>query len=76
MMLKQAFRDARAAWADRAAQPYVYPAVYANQVTADEVPERVRSSYGPARFARLVQLKAKHDPKNLFRNNHNIPPAP
>jgi hypothetical protein len=76
MMLKQAFRDARAAWVDRAAQPYVYPAVYANQVTADEAPERVRSSYGPAKFARLVQLKAKHDPKNPFCNNHNILPAP
>jgi FAD/FMN-containing dehydrogenase len=53
----------------------VSSAVYANHMTADEAPERVRSAYGPAKFARLGQLKAEYDPTNLFCNNHNIPPA-
>jgi hypothetical protein len=57
-----------------AAKPHVSSAVYANHMTADETPERVRSAYGPAKFARLGQLKAKYDPTNLFCNNHNIPP--
>jgi FAD/FMN-containing dehydrogenase len=64
---------ARNVWT--AAIPYVSSAVYANHMTADESPERVRSAYGPAKFDRLAQLKARYDPTNLFRNNHNIPPA-
>jgi FAD/FMN-containing dehydrogenase len=64
---------ARELW--RAAQPHVSSAVYANHLTADEAPERLRSAYGPEKFARLSQLKAKYDPTNLFCNNHNIPPA-
>lgn len=30
-------------------------------------------SYGPAKFDRLVALKRRYDPTNLFRLNHNIP---
>ena len=30
-----------------AAKPHVSSAVYANHMTADEAPERVRSAYGP-----------------------------
>jgi FAD/FMN-containing dehydrogenase len=56
-------------------QPYVSSAVYANHMTADEAPERVRSAYGAAKFERLARLKAEYDPANLFCNNHNIPPA-
>ena len=58
-----------------AAQPYVSSAVYANHMTADETPERVRSAYGAAKFDRLSRLKAKYDPDNVFCRNHNIPPA-
>jgi FAD/FMN-containing dehydrogenase len=32
------------------------------------------TSYGPAKLDRLVQLKRRYDPTNLFRLNHNIPP--
>ena len=58
-----------------AAQPYVSSAVYANHMTADEPLERVRAAYGPAKFTRLAELKARYDSSNLFCNNHNIPPA-
>jgi FAD/FMN-containing dehydrogenase len=35
----------------------------------------VRAAYRSEDFARLVRLKAKYDPANTFRINHNIPPV-
>jgi FAD/FMN-containing dehydrogenase len=40
----------------------------------EEGQERVRASYG-ANYERLVQIKAKYDPTNLFSMNQNIKPA-
>jgi FAD/FMN-containing dehydrogenase len=37
-------------------------------------PESVTGNYGPA-FERLAEIKARHDPMNLFRLNSNILPA-
>jgi FAD/FMN-containing dehydrogenase len=54
-------------------QPFVLPSVYANHMTADEPADRIRAAYG-SKYARLAALKAKYDPTNLFRLNHNIPP--
>lgn len=42
---------------------------------ADVGPERVRHGYLPADYRRLAELKTQYDPRNLFRINHNIPPA-
>jgi Berberine and berberine like len=43
---------------------------------ADPHPEPgMRHVYGEQRYSRLVELKQKYDPHNLFRRNHNIAPG-
>jgi len=46
---------------------------YVNYATEEPI-ERVRAAYGPERWDRLVAVKRRHDPENVFRFNHNIPP--
>ena len=66
-------RWARDVWT--AAQPYVSSAVYANHMTGEESSERVRAAYGGAKYDKLAALKARFDPANLFKLNHNILPG-
>jgi FAD/FMN-containing dehydrogenase len=40
----------------------------------NEGPERIRAAYPGATYDRLAAVKAKYDPQNLFRRNHNIVP--
>ncbi len=49
-------------------------AAYVNFIN-DEGPDRVRDAYPPATWERLVAIKARYDPTNLFRSNQNIPPG-
>jgi FAD/FMN-containing dehydrogenase len=56
-----------------AMKPYARDGIYLNFV-ADEGHDRVRSSYGPL-YDRMVALKDRYDPANLFRINQNVPPS-
>ena len=48
---------------------------YPNFIEPDEGVKRLKESYGPEKYERLVALKRQWDPDNLFRLNQNIPPA-
>jgi FAD/FMN-containing dehydrogenase len=63
------------AWAREtfdALSPYMADRAYVNYLSADAY-DRVRQVYGP-NYERLVELKRRYDPDNLFRLNHNIDP--
>jgi FAD/FMN-containing dehydrogenase len=47
---------------------------YVNYSPVDETSDRVKAAYGPDRYARLVAVKRRLDPDNVFRFNHNIRP--
>ncbi|MBO0874729.1 MAG: FAD-binding oxidoreductase [Pseudonocardia sp.] len=50
------------------------PGSYVNFMTEYEA-DRVRASYGTAKYERLAQIKGRYDPGNLFHRNANIKPA-
>jgi FAD/FMN-containing dehydrogenase len=49
-------------------------AAYVNFLGVDD-PDRVRAAYPGPTWDRLRAIKARYDPTNLFRRNHNVPPA-
>ena len=55
-----------------AATPFATGGGYVNFMTEEE-DQRVASAYGDS-YGRLVELKNKYDPTNLFRLNQNISP--
>lgn len=61
----------RATYADM--EPYFARRRYVNYLGDDETPDAVQSAYGP-NYARLVEIKRRYDPGNLFRLNQNIKP--
>ena len=56
-----------------ALRPHSEESGYVNFMSADDA-ERVRSNYG-SHYERLVGIKTRYDPANMFRVNHNIRPA-
>src|SRR5215831_16916604 len=54
-------------------QPFFASGRYVNYLDDDEAGDPVAAAYGP-NYRRLQQIKAKYDPKNFFRMNHNIRP--
>lgn len=57
----------------QATEPFA-KGVYVNFLS-DEGEDRVKAAYTPEVWNRLVELKKKYDPNNLFRMNQNIRPA-
>jgi FAD/FMN-containing dehydrogenase len=47
--------------------------VYVNFLTQDET-GRIGAAYGP-NYERLIAVKTRYDPHNLFRFNQNIQPS-
>jgi FAD/FMN-containing dehydrogenase len=56
-----------------AVHPFSAGGAYVNFMM-DEGEDRVKATYG-ANYQRLVEIKAKYDPTNLFRVNQNIKPS-
>ena len=57
----------------KASAPYASAGAYINFMTEDEG-DRIAAAYG-SNFARLAQVKRKHDPGNIFHLNQNIKPS-
>jgi FAD/FMN-containing dehydrogenase len=69
--------DATIAWVREtfaALDPFTAPQVYVNYMAEDDS-AKIRTAYGP-NWDRLVELKRRYDPGNLFRLNQNIDPTP
>jgi FAD/FMN-containing dehydrogenase len=63
------------AWAReffQASAPYASAGAYVNFMTAEES-DRVAAAYG-SNYDRLVQIKKRYDPENIFHLNQNIKP--
>jgi hypothetical protein len=70
-------RPRRQAWVDQVAASLQQgdEGAYVNFLE-DEGPEALRRAYPGATLDRLVSVKRRYDPTNLFRLNHNISPGP
>ncbi|MEW5974786.1 MAG: FAD-binding oxidoreductase [Acidobacteriota bacterium] len=72
----EAFGDRDTAWTRRffdALGPF-RQGVYVNFLGGDEDPGRVREAYGDSIYDRLITVKTKYDPDNVFHHNQNIRP--
>ena len=65
-------RWANAYW--KALHPHSAGGAYVNFMMHDEGQDRIKATYR-GNYARLVDVKTRHDPGNFFRVNQNIRPA-
>ena len=68
---RQHIEWARSFWKE--VEPFT-KGVYTNHLGTDDGATRVRAAYG-RNYDRLVSIKRKYDPGNLFRVNNNISPS-
>ena len=71
---------ARIAWVkgfSDAMRPLAMAGQYVNFLGHDDADTlgKALAAYGPSKLQRLMELKGRLDPENLFRINHNIPPT-
>jgi FAD/FMN-containing dehydrogenase len=55
-----------------ALRPYLHGGIYLNFTGSNEAHARVRDAYSPQSYERLVALKKKVDPQNLFRYSYPL----
>jgi hypothetical protein len=77
--LDSAADDGQCPWRRELAEltrPFSPGSDYVDQIglETDEGSERIKAAYG-ANYERLVAVKNKYDPTNLFRHNQNIKPT-
>ncbi len=68
--------EANIAWTREthaALAPHLTDRRWLNYLGDDQGTDAIRGAYGP-NYDRLVAVKRKHDPDNVFRHNHNIAP--
>jgi FAD/FMN-containing dehydrogenase len=62
-----------------ATTPYAMAGSYINALGQEggraDPRQAAMAAYGPEKLERLIALKRRYDPQNLFRLNHNIPPG-
>jgi FAD/FMN-containing dehydrogenase len=70
------YADGEIAWTRRffAALDRYREGVYVNFLGADEHPSRIHDAYGAGVYDRLVDVKTRYDPDNVFHYNQNIRP--
>jgi FAD/FMN-containing dehydrogenase len=69
--------DENVAWTKethRALGPHLEERRWLNYLGDDQGGDAVRAAYGP-NYERLVELKRRYDPENVFHHNHNIDPS-
>jgi FAD/FMN-containing dehydrogenase len=57
----------------RAFGPHLDEARWLNYLGDDQLGDAVRAAYGP-NYQRLLDVKRRYDPENVFHHNHNIDP--
>jgi FAD/FMN-containing dehydrogenase len=72
--------EERVAWVKScsdAMRPYALAGQYINFLGRDETDpqQKALAAYGPTKLERLVAIKRRYDPDNVFRINHNIAPG-
>jgi FAD/FMN-containing dehydrogenase len=68
--------DGNIAWTREthaALKPYLSDRRWLNYLGDDQGQDAIRDAYGP-NYDRLVELKRRYDPENVFHHNHNIAP--
>jgi hypothetical protein len=58
-------------------RPYATAGQYVNFLGYDDDDPYAKALavYGPDKVRRLIAVKQRYDPENVFRINHNIPPT-
>jgi FAD/FMN-containing dehydrogenase len=68
--------DENIAWTretHRAFGPHLDEARWLNYLGDDQLGDAVRAAYGP-NYQRLLDVKRRYDPENVFHHNHNVDP--